>query len=163
MLRKLITGPIWNALAKLAFEREPDVYIGGREDTYLERWWLIPRNPVFNVYLHHFLRSDDDRALHDHPWVNLSILLAGSYTEHTIAAGGVNVRTERRAGDMKLRSPLAAHRVELTDGACWTLFITGPRIRDWGFHCRKGWVSHKAFVHVDGKDETVGSGCGDLA
>jgi hypothetical protein len=48
----------------------------------LRRHLLIPRNPIFNVYLHHFLRSDDDRALHDHPWINLSLLLDGCYLEH---------------------------------------------------------------------------------
>lgn len=65
--------------------RAPDVVIGEVHRPYLLRWWVIPRNPVFNVYLHRFMRSDDDRALHDHPWSNLSILLRGSYGEHTIA------------------------------------------------------------------------------
>lgn len=41
-------------------------------------------------------RSDDDRALHDHPWVNMSILLEGTYTEHTIAQGGVHHATVYR-------------------------------------------------------------------
>ena len=50
-LRKLITGV-------------PHMVIGGAEDPYLLRWYLIPRNPFVNVYLHKFLRSDDDRALH---------------------------------------------------------------------------------------------------
>jgi hypothetical protein len=35
------------------------------------------------VKLHHILRSDDDRDLHDHPWSFLSIVLKGGYWEHT--------------------------------------------------------------------------------
>jgi len=29
--------------------REPDRVIG---DHYLERWYVVPRNPVLNIYLH---------------------------------------------------------------------------------------------------------------
>jgi hypothetical protein len=27
----------------------------------------------------------------------------------------------------------------------WTLFITGPRWREWGFHCPQGWIHHDHF------------------
>lgn len=150
-------------LLRIADRRPPDVIIGGEADPYMHRWWLIPRNRFFNVYLHHFMRSDDDRALHDHPWWNVSLLLAGSYTEHTISAGGINVMTLRVAGEMKLRRANHAHRIELTDGPCWTLFITGPRIRSWGFHCRKGWVHWREFTNPDDEGRTVGRGCGELS
>ena len=62
--------------------RPPDFIVGSETDPYLRRWHLLPRNRLFNVYLHNFCRSDDDRALHDHPWVNMSVLLSGSYMEH---------------------------------------------------------------------------------
>lgn len=143
---------------RIANRRAPDQIIGRADDHYLRRWYLIPRNPVFNIYLHHFLRSDDDRALHDHPWWNLSILLEGRYVEHTIPQGGVNQRTLRRAGQMKFRFARAAHRVELTDGPCWTLFITGPRIRQWGFHCPAGWRHWKEFTKPGAPGE-IGRGC----
>src|SRR5690606_35831081 len=81
--------------------RPPDFIVGGAERPYLKRWWLIPRNPIFNVYLHQFLRDDDDRALHDHPWPWCSILLDGSYIEHTIAAGGIHRRQLRQAPSIK--------------------------------------------------------------
>lgn len=140
--------------------RFPDVIIGGVRDPYLLRWWVIPRNPMFNIYLHRFMRSDDDRALHDHPWVNLSILLRGEYVEYTIRAGGVAVEHLRCAGDWRFRlSGRIAHRIELTNGHCWTLFITGPRYREWGFHCpRTGWVHWKKFSDPD-DSHVVGRGC----
>jgi hypothetical protein len=143
-----------------AQRRTPDVVIGGRERPYLLRWWLIPRNPIFNVYLHLFLRSDDDRALHDHPWMNVSIILRGRYLEHTIAAGGVQHAREMRAGGARVRlSGTFAHRIELHDGPCWTLFITGPRYREWGFHCpQDGWIHWKRFTAADDPGAT-GPGC----
>lgn len=140
--------------------RPPDFIVGGAERPYLRRWWLIPRNPVFNVYMHEFLRSDDDRALHDHPWMNLSVLLRGSYTEHTIDAGGIHRRQVLKAGAVRARlSGRFAHRIELHDGTCWTLFITGPRYREWGFHCpARGWVHWRDFT--DARDSgAIGRGC----
>lgn len=148
-------------MMELALDREPDQVIGGLDDPYLHRWFVIPRNRFFNIYLHRFLRSDDDRALHDHPWWNFSYLLDGSYTEHTIDAGGVHKRTCRFAGEFKFRRAGAAHRIELEDGPCWTLFVTGPRIRSWGFHCPKGWVHWRIFTDPEDGGNTIGRGCGE--
>lgn len=143
-----------------ASNRPAHMVIGGHEAPYLLRWYLIPRNPVFNIYVHLFLRSDDDRALHDHPWVNCSILLLGEYVEHQIAQGGINIKTLRKAGDWYIRpSGKIAHRVELNNGPCWTLFITGPKYRQWGFHCPvQGWVHWKRFTATDDPG-AVGKGC----
>lgn len=140
--------------------RAPDFVIGGQARPYLRRWWLIPRNPLFNAYLHQFLRSDDDRALHDHPWANCSVLLTGQYTEHTIDAGGIHRRQVLQAGAVRMRwSGRIAHRVELHDGPCWTLFITGPRYRAWGFHCpAAGWVPWEQFTATHDKGD-IGPGC----
>jgi hypothetical protein len=149
---------LWCRMDRIAQSRAPDVLIGKPDDTYMQRWWVIPRNRFFNIYLHHFLRSDDDRALHDHPWLNVSILLHGRYTEHTIAAGGVNQRAVYSAGAVKFRGARYAHRIELTDGPCWSLFITGRNVRTWGFHCPAGWRPWQQFV--DGNNSGhIGRGC----
>jgi hypothetical protein len=139
--------------------RPPDFVIGSLERPYLRRWFVIPRNRFFNVYLHQFLRSDDDRALHDHPWANLSVLLRGSYVEHTIEQGGVERHTKLVAGDWRFRwTGRIAHRIEI-DAACWTLFITGPRYRSWGFHCpQQGWIHWERFTKVGAPGE-IGPGC----
>ncbi len=50
---------------RLMESRVADFIIG---DFYLLRWWVIPRNEMYNLYLHDIRKSDDDRALHDHPW-----------------------------------------------------------------------------------------------
>lgn len=149
--------------------RRPDLVVGdaGSERwpssgprPYLRRWWLVPRNRFFNVYLHQFLRSDDDRALHDHPWWSLSLLLCGRMLEHTIGAGGVHHRAELTHGGMRLRSARFAHRLELEPGTeCWTLFVTGPVLREWGFHCAQGWRHHTRFALTRAGSSTIGRGC----
>jgi len=156
---------MWNWFVKkmmaIGQSRNPDFVVGGIENPYLRRWFVIPRNPIFNIYLHQFLRDDDDRALHDHPWAWCSILLRGQYVERT-----VDDVTLRHAGSMKISGPRRAHRVVLVkdlDGkarSCWTLFITGPRVRTWGFHCPKGWVPWREFTNPDDSG-SVGRGCGE--
>lgn len=143
--------------------RQPDFIIGGAADPYLLRWWAIPRNRFFNIYLHEIIRSDDDRALHDHPWLNCSILLQGGYVEHQIRDGGIHQRFVRKAGDVAFRRPSAAHRLEVRPafGTTISLFITGPIVRHWGFHCPEaGWRHWKDFTSED--SSRVGRGCGEL-
>lgn len=165
-----------DTLIKRARSRAPDFVIGGAERPYLCRWFLIPRNPIFNVYLHQFLRSDDDRAHHSHPWLfNVTRLLKGCYVEHTIEAGGIVVRTHRDAGDWKFRWGAAPHRLQLTramavvphvgllpvgdERECWTLFVTGPRVREWGFYCgERDFVHWKRFTAAEDSG-SVGKGC----
>lgn len=140
------------------FHRPPDFVIGG---DYMRRWWVIPRNQWFNIYLHCIGRDDDDRALHDHPWWNLSIVLKGAYREIFInGRRGRPWHDERilRAGRMVLRRATDAHRLEVVEGPVWSLFVTGPRVREWGFHCENvGWVHWRAFTSDDGAN--VGKGC----
>lgn len=156
-----IVSRLARLLGKIGFGREPDFVIGMPGDDYLRRWFVIPRNPIFNIYLHQFIRSDDDRALHDHPWWNVSVLLDGEYIEHTMPQGGVNVRQRYGAGDLKFRTAKYAHRVELIDGkSCWSLFITGPKLRTWGFHCPTRWVPWQEFTKPENPGE-IGRGCGE--
>jgi hypothetical protein len=151
-------------IVRWARNREPDFIIGGKDNPYLRRHWLIPRNRFFNVYVHEFLRSDDDRAHHSHPWLfNASWLIHGYYIEHTIKEGGLLVRTRRVVGDWKFRWGAAPHRVELgtydaQPDACWTVFITGPVVRQWGFYCPNRWVHWREFTASSDKGQ-VGKGC----
>lgn len=140
--------------------RQPDFVIG---DNYIKRWWVVPRNDMSNLYLHLMTGDDDDRALHDHPWENTSIILAGGYTEITPDGS-----FERKPGEVIKRRAADAHRLVLhRDDAgkpipCLTLFATGQWERDWGFHCPKGWVPWREFV--DERDTgQVGRGCGEMA
>jgi quercetin dioxygenase-like cupin family protein len=143
------------AWARSTMARTPDFIIG--DPAYLRRWWIIPRNEQQNVYLHEILRDDDDRALHDHPWPNTSLLLIGRYRE--ITPDGVYLR---EAGDLVTREANSAHRLELIEHEpCVSLFFTGPKVREWGFHCPKGWVHWRDFTGGE-HGEIVGRGCGEF-
>lgn len=136
----------------------PHFVIGAR---YVLRWYIWPRNKWLNLYLHKFQHDDDDRALHDHPWWFVSLMLRGSYVE--VLQGGT--KWWRRAGSLAFRPADHAHRVVLPrddDGnmkPCWTLVLTGPVVREWGFHCPKGWRSWKVYTAGVEDYGQTGRGC----
>jgi hypothetical protein len=152
------------AWARARMQRLPDFVIGDPDRPYMRRWWIVPRNEGCNVYLHEILRSDDDRAGHDHPWANTSFVIEGGYDEviyqrerpweesHTVA---------RQAGDCVTREATDTHRLIVPEGGrCISLFMTGPKVREWGFWCPNG----ERFVHwrdftAGANGEVVGRGC----
>jgi hypothetical protein len=137
----------------------------------LLRWRLLPHNRVFNIYLHRFMRDDDERALHDHPWPSVSFILAGGYWEYlprdggrefmpgsTLHPAGALVALWRAPGAIVFRRPITAHRIAIpTDRQVWTLFIVGPRVRDWGFRCPQGFVPWRHYTKNNGAE--IGKGC----
>lgn len=200
-------APVWLVCAiarwvlPVADARAPDFIVGQPHDPYLRRWYLTPWSGLYrgvenptrwqrivrclpNVYLHQFLRDDDDRAHHDHPWPSVSLLLSGAYVEHTIAPGGIHRTRSSWAGELRLRSAAFTHRLALMRWGgqindrgdwvdsllpCWTLFITGfatrgPHTRkrgDWGFHCpERGWVHYREFTDTRDGVSVTGRGCG---
>lgn len=170
--------------------RAPDLIIGrGNPDgPYMNRWYVAPWRGWFegvpkaelrgwqrallavvrrlpNLYMHQFLRDDDDRALHDHPSWAISFILCGRYIEHTIDAGGIHRRRVFRTGALRFMGTRHAHRIELfrdpagDPEACYTLFLFGPRLRAWGFHCpERGWVPWEEFTAA-GDRGAIGKGC----
>lgn len=137
--------------------REPNFIIRRTEADYMRRWWVVPRNYMLNIYLHEILLSDDDRALHDHPWDNTSLIIAGHYDEMT--PDGIYRRVP---GDVIHRKATDAHRLIVPEGErVISLFQTGPMIREWGFHCPQGWRRWQDFVELsaDGNQSMIGRGC----
>ncbi len=136
----------------------PHFVIGPR---YLLRWYVLPRNPWLNIYLHQFLHDDEDRALHDHPWWFVSVMLRGGYSELTDHGWVL-----RLAPSVAYRKATHAHRVVLLrDGegspvTSWTLVITGRVTRSWGFYCPQGWRHWKEFTAAEDYGQ-VGRGCGE--
>lgn len=104
--------------------------LGKPECPYLERWIL--NFGVFSIRLHHWFFGDDPRHFHDHPWDFLVLVLRGSYWD--VSPEG---RELMSAGKAVYRKAEHRHTVE-TKGA-WTLLITGPEKRVWGF-----WLKNKS-------------------
>lgn len=107
---------------------------------YMERFWLLPYakwRP--SARIHHILRSDDDRAFHDHPWPYLTVILRGGYFEvkPVYDKSGIYVGDSRKwygPRSILFRRACSWHRLELPEGkTAWTLFITGRYVRKWGF------------------------------
>lgn len=159
----MITKFLLNRALQLIYKRPPDFIIGELDSPYMLRWWMIPRNKLFNIYVHMFLRDDDDSALHDHPWASLSLLCRGTLLEHFQDSEKDRLSTRHISpGKWTYRSAEFAHRlsVPLQNYTPVTIFITGPRIREWGFHCAQGWKHWKDFVGIGNKG-TIGAGCGE--
>jgi hypothetical protein len=172
-------GLLRNLLLDLSsFLPEPRVIYDREGGTpYLSRWYLIGKKPEddpdlkgqiiaseekkkFDLFLHRFHRSDDDGALHNHPWSwAVSLVLAGGYME------------ERRVGDKVARRivrPLSLnfirgedyHRVDLIgpDRDAWSLFLVGPRVKTWYFWDRdtKARMQWRSFIEMKQRGEAVG-------
>ena len=132
---------------------------------YLTRWYVFRSAPVA-IFIHRFHRSDEDRALHDHPWSFITFILWRGYVEHTdrpcslcVGGAGYNVffparcpfcgGTEiERSLDRKYPGMICwrpaewRHRVELVGGRpAWTLVVRFRERRIWGFWERTGFIA----------------------
>lgn len=146
----MITEYMRKIISKLMGSRPCDLVV---DVDYMDRWYVIPRNRFFNVYAHRFVGSDAP-VPHDHPWASLSWILKGNYTEHTPYGSSV-----KHSGSVTIRGPKSLHWIEI-DKPVWTLFITGPKIRDWGFLCNAIWINHTDYINQRGPDR-LASGCGE--
>lgn len=122
------------------------ILIGG-EPPLLVRYALV-RTRSFGVYLHKLCRSDYDRALHDHPWSFVSIVLRAGYTEeHDQTIDGAKVRVFHPPGSILLRPAEWRHRVIIGERPAWTLVLVGRRVRAWGFFLPSGWCWWRRHNH----------------
>lgn len=151
-------------------DRAPDEIIGDATRPYILRWHLFRKwsKLLENVYIHCVKRSDDDRALHCHPWWSISVILRTGYWEvmpvnkklyaewdpilARLYPGMEHMhRAEKRVwrgpGTIIFRRADAIHRLQLKNNSpdVWTLFITGPKVKEWGFYCLKGFKHWKEF------------------
>lgn len=107
---------------------------------YLERY-RVGRVLGHTVYLHRFLGGDVDHEQHDHPWDRAwSLVLAGTYSEERLvhldpdaAAGMALAWRARLPGSLALIRGQDFHRIAVAERNTWTLFVTGRRIKGWGF------------------------------
>ncbi len=133
---------------------------------YLHRYyllssrWLAPIFPKlsYRLVLHKCVRSDAD-GLHDHPWPWKSKILEGGYWETLPVRNWADPdfeldrRTQRvwRGPEDGWRSCKSTdfHRLELPhEGAVsWSLFLMGPKEKDWGFQDRYGqWIQWEEYI-----------------
>jgi hypothetical protein len=147
--------------------RKPDLIIGPRHDPQTVRWHFL-KAFGYQWALHKWLRSDSDRAPHDHKADNLSIILSRQgYWELVYECGGTRgVWHYRRPWRPYFRKAETLHRVKLCDARpVWSIWIRWPARRRWGYWCdNRGWVdaddyNAAADYYAAGVSE-VGNGCG---
>lgn len=156
---------IWKLIASIASrprvawwlvrraQRTPYSPIMSRDgtDVYMQRWWLF--NPygkddqgeptparlpwLPSVRIHHIIRPDIDRHLHDHPWNARTIVLAGWYVEerepepYSPLRRAVYARHKGYTGRLLFGQ---YHRISrVSPGGVYTLFITWRQRGTWGF------------------------------
>lgn len=124
------------------------------DEPYLERYYVFLSDRTwfpFNVFLHKFLKSDPD-DVHDHPWPYATLILRGGYYEWIPQFNSKGekigeIRHWRGPGHFRICRATSYHRIELAKGVtCWTLFMPGPKQRDWGFLVRNQWVQWEQYL-----------------
>lgn len=130
-------------LRHLGQERAPDLVIAPDGFPYLYRWHIIPRGKDgdgSNLYFHVQVNDDPERPLHNHPWDNMSVILAGGYKETLCMSEGEPTPDAtnmflRQKGDVIFRRARWSHRLTMLRGEAYamTLFSTGPKVNAWGF------------------------------
>jgi hypothetical protein len=131
----------------------------------LTRYHLL-KTRWFGLYLHHLHISDDERALHDHPWSFTTVLLSGGYYEWTptnqetkqlgelrLVGARVFRRTWYPRFSILYRPAEWAHRLELT-GPVWTLVLRFRVRRRWGFFLPDGWIHWWDYTQAFCDEET---------
>ena len=111
--------------------------LGLPECPYVIRWRF--EFPFGSIRVHHWLKPDDDRAFHDHPWWFLTFVVKGGYTDSQ--PGNEDYL---RAPAVRFRPALHRHTVYPASGGCWTILVTGRPLRTWGF-----WPTRDKFVRAN--------------
>jgi len=120
---------------------------------YLSRWYVLgdPEDGkggrparALSLFVHCIHRSDDDQALHNHPWLwSVALFFRGGYCEERrVDYPDLGTRVVRRLvlpGMLNVIRGDDFHRVDLFGGqvgperASWSIFRAGPKKQGWGF------------------------------
>ena len=106
--------------------------LGLPECPYLYRWTFILLG--FSIRIHHWLRSDDRRFLHDHACNFISIILRGEYTNVREDENGNITHTKVKAGEWWYSNALTRHYLDIPKGGAWTILLCGRPYHKWGFY-----------------------------
>lgn len=146
LLAKLLCLPFVTRYLVLRAKLTPYRHLSG----YMLRWWLIREREgsSFAVRIHHILREDDDRHLHNHPWEFRSIILSGWYVEEYIGDDGQLHERTVRAGHTYCAPKNYYHRIkQVSPAGVRTVFITFRRVEKWGFLVDGQHINSDVYLH----------------
>lgn len=104
--------------------------LGKKECPYAYRW--VFNFGLFSIRIHKWIRSDDKRYFHDHPWSFITFVLKGSYTDVS-----PNKKDDLNRWSIRYRKSTHKHYVKVKKGGALTLLVTGPQTKNWGFWIKK--------------------------
>ena len=90
--------------------------------------YALWRTRWFNVYLHQLYAPNWHPQCHDHPWGFIAILIRRGYLEET-----KNSVKRQHPGCVLFRPATFTHNVITPYGTSWSIILTTPKSRDWGF------------------------------
>jgi hypothetical protein len=109
------------------------VITGPDNSAYLTRYAVSTPKEGAHIYLHEIHRADADHELHDHPWQFAAYILHGGYVEQRWQ-DGARVEVQRHLRTSYTMDEHTFHRIDrLLTTTCWTLVVTGPRVKSWSF------------------------------
>lgn len=146
---------------------------------YMGRWWLFNPYPpksdgegrrwtwLPSVRIHHIMRADRERHLHDHPWNARTIVLRGWYEEERPSAAtridelldvlrfGYDVDAKQHRHDFHRARGYTGrllfgqyHRISaVSEGGVWTMFWTWRKRGTWGFDVDGVKVPWREYLH----------------
>lgn len=145
-----VTEYLWRALAWLVSRTTVADFLIKRAqstpyahlDGYMNRWWLFNGYDPLDksksrgrwlpsIRIHHILRADNARHMHDHPWNARTIILRGAYSEERLD-GSCYLRTV--GSTAKLNYGEFHHITHVTEGGVWTMFLSWRYKGTWGFN-----------------------------
>lgn len=139
------------------YERR-DIGIDG--DLYLRRWYIRGVGTDHQIFLHHIVRPDKGRELHDHPFPFKTRILSGGYYEQFISpaaqTGVVTTDGQWCVGGYTFEHPATyTHRIDKVLDGTYTLVSAGAAERVWGFltsvrdsawTCKLGWLPWREYL-----------------
>ena len=159
LLARLLARPRVAAWIIRRAQRTPYRHLPG----YMGRWWLFnayedadgnrPRRNFLmrmlpSVRVHHILRKDEGRDMHDPPWSARTFILRGWYLEEREGRGlCTEMRYARDVGTTCRLRFGEFHRITaVSRGGVWTLFITWRYRGEWGFKVDGRKVSWRKYL-----------------
>ena len=123
------------------------------KEPYLVRYYYLNYRPFARITIHNILLSDRD-GLHDHPWDFQTYILSGGYWETT-----PHGKFWRGPGYHGISKSTDFHRLELDPNnkqQTWTLFMMGPRKKEWGFlDVNNNWIYWEEYLEKRKLEESV--------
>lgn len=116
--------------------------IGLKECPYAVRW--VFETPAFSIRVHKWISHDDPRYKHDHAWDFITFVLKGGYVD----VGDKEDHLKRFS--LRYRRSSHIHTVYPDDGGCWTILLTGPIVRQYGFWIGERFRRASKFFYIYG-------------